>query len=560
MAIDTGVWVRNYKSFGSKGGGFQKIKPINIIIGKNNIGKSSLIDAIEHMFSGSTSNTDSLIANATEFRSAITPEEINGKFSSNTSGGDIQGNHNGFGKRYIGYDLTWKRVAGKAKIIDCNLETFAVDKNTSPGLISRLESIALQMKRLSHTHIRLDADRDITKELYDQNLNLSSNGTGATNIIQMYINDARHDRSLIQNRLLSALNEIFNPDVVFSEILVQHHSDQDLWEIFLGEAGQQPVPLSSSGSGLKTVILTLLNILVRPDFEKKPLSSYIFSFEELENNLHPALQRNLFSFLLKFSQEHSCHIFLTTHSHVAIDLFHGETDAQIIHIKRQDGEVIGLPLECYAHGYAVLDDLGVKASDILQANGIIWVEGPSDRVYLNKFIEIWGEGAYKEGQHYQYIFYGGSVLANITTAPPDQDIKKAVNALAINRNFAFVCDSDRSHSRGKLKNRVVELLEENLSPTGHIWVTRCKEIENYIPTEAFAAVYGTSITETISEYEPIQDYMVRNHLTKATEYRDKHQKAMAFVPHFNKSNLAFRPELDKEIPKLIDLIRSWNTR
>ena len=34
--------------------------------------------------------------------------------------------------------------------------------------------------------------------------------------------------------------------------------------------------------------------------------------------------------------------------------------------------------------YDVLDDLGAKASDIFQSNGIIWVEGPSDRIYIKK--------------------------------------------------------------------------------------------------------------------------------------------------------------------------------
>jgi len=92
-------------------------------------------------------------------------------------------------------------------------------------------------------------------------------------------------------------------------MVVQHHFDTDTWEIYLGEEGKGLVPLSASGSGLKTVILTLLNLLVRPDFEKKDIANYIFSFEELENNLHPSLQRNLFSFLLDYAQSKDCHIF-----------------------------------------------------------------------------------------------------------------------------------------------------------------------------------------------------------------------------------------------------------
>ncbi len=33
---------------------------------------------------------------------------------------------------------------------------------------------------------------------------------------------------------------------------------------------------------------------------------------------------------------------------------------------------------------SILSDIGFKASDILQANGVIWVEGPSDRIYINR--------------------------------------------------------------------------------------------------------------------------------------------------------------------------------
>ena len=50
MTINNNIIVKNYKCFDSiEGGGFDKILPINLIIGKNNSGKSSLIDLIQFL-------------------------------------------------------------------------------------------------------------------------------------------------------------------------------------------------------------------------------------------------------------------------------------------------------------------------------------------------------------------------------------------------------------------------------------------------------------------------------------------------------------------------------
>ena len=50
----------------------------------------------------------------------------------------------------------------------------------------------------------------------------------------------------------------------------------------------------------------------------------IFAFEELENNLHPALGKRLYSYIFKYAKKQGYMIFLTTHSPIAIDLFSRE--------------------------------------------------------------------------------------------------------------------------------------------------------------------------------------------------------------------------------------------
>ena len=553
MTIDTGFWVRNYRGFKEVGAGFEVIKPINVIVGKNNIGKSSLIAAVEHMFRDL--RIEYGIGKNVEFGEVIKETELQPYFNINTAGGDLPNNHwQAHGQNFVDKRVVWRESGREVEV----LRVEGIETNLLPGERARLANAIGASKRRSYNHVRLDADRDLVKEQYSNALILQSNGVGATNIIQSYINNSNRDRDLIQVRLLAALNEVFTPDTIFSEVVVQFHEGGN-WEVYLGEEGKGLVPLSASGSGLKTVILTLLNLLVRPDFEGRDVESYVFSFEELENNLHPSLQRNLFSFLLLFAQSKGCHIFLTTHSQVAIDLFHAEDDAQILHVKKQDGEVLGLILDDLNRGYSVLDDLGAKASDILQANGIIWVEGPSDRVYLNKFIELWGEGAYKEGHHYQYIYYGGSVLAHIDASTPEADIQEAVSAIRINRNFIFACDSDRRYKNGKLKGRVTELLEGIVSERGYVWITRCREIENYIPKECFELEYGKTNLPQIGEYDYVQDYLKSNGLSKAGAFTDKHHKAVRFSENFTKANLSFRPELAVAITAIIERIMMWNT-
>jgi hypothetical protein len=271
VTINTSFWVRNYRGFKEDGAGFLVIKPVNVIVGKNNIGKSSLIAAVDHMFR--ERGVENEIGRNIEFGEVLTEAELQPYFSNNTAGGDLPNNHwRGHGQNFIGKRVVWREPGRDVEVL--RIEGY--EGSLLSGERSRIGNVVAASKRRNLRHVRLDADRDLVKEPYIHELALKSNGEGATNIVQSYINSSNLDRDLIQVRLLTALNVIFTPDAVFSEMVVQHHSDNNTWEIYLGEEGKGLVPLSASGSGLKTVILTLLNLLVRPDFEKKEIANYIF--------------------------------------------------------------------------------------------------------------------------------------------------------------------------------------------------------------------------------------------------------------------------------------------
>ena len=106
------VKVRNFKCFGPEPGGFDRIEDLNIIIGRNNSGKSTLVDLLELCASkGKTydklkhsrgSDPLSIIASQTLDEASI--ERV---FSKRYQGGNIPGSsHFEYGRKYIGHQYT----------------------------------------------------------------------------------------------------------------------------------------------------------------------------------------------------------------------------------------------------------------------------------------------------------------------------------------------------------------------------------------------------------------------------------------------------------------------
>jgi hypothetical protein len=130
--------------------------------------------------------------------------------------------------------------------------------------------------------------------------------------------------------------------------------------------------------------------------------------------------------------------------------------------------------------------MGYKASDLLQSNGIIWVEGPSDRVYLNTWLTLVAPDLV-EGTHYSVAFYGGKVLAHFTAA--EEPVEDLVQVLRINRNAVVMMDRDGDDETAVLNKNKKCIQEELVS--GFCWVTRGREVENYLPQELIARYLAT---------------------------------------------------------------------
>jgi len=165
-----------------------------------------------------------------------------------------------------------------------------------------------------------------------------------------------------------------------------------------------------------------------------------------------------------------------------IDSFSTNPNSQLIHITNDGNVSKSSTILSYKGTKHIIDDLGIKASDILQSNGVIWVEGPSDRNFINKWIELVNPDL-KEGLHYSIMFYGGRLLSNLSF-DFDWLKKELIPLLKINRNAFVVIDRDGKTIRAKL-NQTKKRINEEIG-TGNCWVTQGREIENYLTNKTIS--------------------------------------------------------------------------
>ena len=572
MKADT-VYFKGHLCFQKEWAGFDTIKPINVIIGRNNSGKSHLLDLVEALSQGELGNRGWQY----RCRGVLDEVSLRRRFHENTSRGELGGNHwHDHGRYFVGAEITWEVDAnGNTSNVDFP-DDFTLESRSGPrSTEARLSEIKEVVSKPTHqlngkSFRRLLADRDIQPEKEVSELTLEADGRGASNIIRRFILTAnpRYPSEVIQRELLNGLSSIFGGDGKFSGIRVKIHDDEKAsgprghWEVYLDEEKKGSISLSKSGSGLKTVLLVLLNLLVVPKIENKERSEFVFAFEELENNLHPALLRRLFQYLEKYALEEKATLFLTTHSSTALDFFGVSENAQIIHVTHDGETARTTPVSAHFDRLGVVSELGAKPSDLLQANGIVWVEGPSDRIYLNRWIQLYSEGALREGRDYQCAFYGGALLARIEFQPSEQETE-LVNLFRVNPNIIVMCDGDRASDNSPIKDRVERIRKEveNI-PGAHIWITAAREIENYLPGSVLEKALDLSSLPDPEQYEnffPRTETPSYLEARLSRKYFDKMDLATRSSPHMTKEIMAGRFDWEEQMGKVLERIKSWNT-
>jgi predicted ATPase len=346
-------------------------------------------------------------------------------------------------------------------------DAFSTSGSAEDNLCKFRDAVASRT-RIPQVHI-VPAVRDIRSTGEQENAIINLSGAGLPEYLHTlhspaavsYVEDSKKFRKI--NRFLKS---VLQEDS--AEIAIPYNS-----ETVHVSLGGQVLPLENLGSGISQAVLISTVATVK--------ENSLVCIEEPEVNMHPLMLRRL----VKYLREETSNTYLvSTHSAHMMD----DPEVSVISLSysyESGTEVKAAITE--TERFKVVQALGYRASDLLQANSIIWVEGPSDRIYLNAFIAK-ADPNLIEGIHYSVMFYGGRLLSHLSGEEyyaTESDVDKFISLIKINRNMAIMIDSDMKQEDDGINETKARIKREFEQGGGLCWITRGREIENYVPADIF---------------------------------------------------------------------------
>jgi predicted ATP-dependent endonuclease of OLD family len=499
------IKLRGWRSYPLDGISLDNLKSINLIIGPNNSGKSNLSKYFNYLKSICDENLS--INGSTEFEATIEEGQTWCWKKNDISCEIVLSKNNGLGSfKNLSYKPADHQIA-----LHChhNVKKQSAILNYS---VDDKEIFDKQGQIISDLGSDVFIDpSDQVKGFYDNNIYWSNflkslvfvdpirhhsrNSDNTKNFYfdgakiideldQLRIDDANKSKWLnYKEKIKNWLSDILSENVTSIDV-----SNKDLRLEFNSSLA---FSLDELGTGVSQIVMLLSHLWLNKD---KHLNVFL---EEPEANLHPD---SVIKLVKIFEQELTYHkFFITTHSPSLIDCLNDKWTV-FRTLKNNAGSSEIIPNDNVIKHYETLDALGVRASQILQANTVIWVEGPSDRVYIKKWIEVFSNNELQEGKDFSFLFFGGTNLASFSVLE-DED-ETFINMLSTSRKAYLITDSDCSSQSDKDDRNYKSTLEAMMKRIDvaqsankgvdtklenylKIWITEGREIENYLCKDLF---------------------------------------------------------------------------
>lgn len=272
--------------------------------------------------------------------------------------------------------------------------------------------------------------------------------------------------------------------------------------IKIGEEEERPI--HDLGDGIQMMI-----ILTYPFFA---YHGGVIGIEEPELFIHAGLQKDFMRFLISNPVAKEFQVFIATHSNHIIDSIHSGPLVSLFSVSKvlQEPDEHGqrgarFRLENVAHGNEnLLNLLGITATSVYLSNCTIWVEGVTDRIYLQHYLDTYLQNihqtdelfhckSFKEGIHYSFAFTGGDSIIHWDfddASEYETNFNKVIVAKFCSKAMVIV---DQDFGKNPVRKKALkELLSDRFVELS------VPEIENLLPKEA--------VQETAWEFPTIKKH------------------------------------------------------
>lgn len=427
---------------------------INVICGRNNSGKSTLLASIiasDRSFQGLTLSTEQL--------DQMVMEYCQGTIFLSDNRLNVQGLH-----------LKDVFMGATRRVWFRDERDLFVSEFQQRYSKSSVRTIAVQLNRVANSFDRLLSEgmpvavlvppkRNIELMAHIQQSKVVESGAGLLG--NLFFSKNQEEGTPARNQYEEIRREFTNISSGFELSLIQNQSSQACLRVKTPQGLY--VDAADCGLGLQDLLLIL--------YFATSKDNDLLLIEEPESHLHPEMQRKLLGFFASLDKQ----VFLATHSNIFLD----STFVDKVFFTKLDGKIKTSDETTRA---MILGDLGYQVTDNLVSDLIVLVEGPKDVPIYEHFLSEMGVIP-----RYLVKFWplGGDIMAQLDLS-------------VFSEKYKIISIVDKDPKSGKVREAFREKCSEAKI---EMFQLDRYAIENYFTVAAVRSVFGAQVPEDMCEFK-----------------------------------------------------------